>query len=404
MYHVSDIRPVISKIPNCMYDLPPEETHRGQTPAVSTAWNPADQSTREFSLDPGISDAAMEDGEFSLEEIFEVPPHVDLDRAVSALDGEEGRKIHRAVQEKSVDALAWYLPFHAHNVQWGIYVPASSLIYMANGPLNQLSCPVEVKVLLALRALHQHELFHFAVDYFCSQLECLTGLPCHKPGRALKDLNLGYNLLEEGLANAQMIRSFWRVPRSIDVPGKTDRLRHFVRKSPPGYRDGFELTALTRFRTHTQELAQAYASHVPVSDEIYTEGVDLVSLFPQWPIPPWRYCPVHISQDGQRLNIDESILLWFRQVDGPIHESSAFQRELVRMPASIQRKWSATRQRLAVSVQGAGLNFKLWRRDATGPIYSLRLPRGYRAHLQYDRASTQWSAIKIGTHKSMGHG
>ena len=404
MHNVYDIRSAISSIPDCMYDLPPEETHQGQSPAVSTLWSPEHQSDNESALDLRTSDNDLGEEDFSLEEILEIPPNVDLGRARSALDGDDGRKIQRAVQKKNVDALAWYLPFHAHNVQWGIYIPVSSLLYMALGPLDRLSCSFEVKILLAFRALHQHELFHFAVDYFCSQLECLTGRPCHKPGMALRDPTLGYNLIEEGLANAYMLRSFWRVPRRIDVAGKTDRLRYFVKKSPPGYQEGINWTTLSNFRMRTEELARDYADRVPDCNEIYIEGVDLVALFPQWPVAPWPYCPVHILRDGQRLNVDESILTWFRRVQGPIHESPGFQRALARMSVPIQKKWAATRNRLGISVQGQGLNFKLWHKDDKETIFSVRITYGCRAHLSYDRTSDLWTAIEIGGHKAMGHG
>ena len=73
---------------------------------------------------------------------------------------------------------------------------------MASEVLSSLSCHPGTKLLLAIRALHQHELYHFAVDYYCSQIEALTGKPCHSPGRNLRDRKLGYYPLEEGLANA----------------------------------------------------------------------------------------------------------------------------------------------------------------------------------------------------------
>jgi len=39
MYHISDIEPVINSIPECMYEASPEETHEGDTSAISKkAW------------------------------------------------------------------------------------------------------------------------------------------------------------------------------------------------------------------------------------------------------------------------------------------------------------------------------------------------------------------------------
>jgi hypothetical protein len=113
---------------------------------------------------------------------------------------------------------------------------------------------------------------------------------------------------------------------------------------------------------------------------------------------------VHIVNDGHRLNIDESVLIWFRQLEGSIDEIPRFQRQLECLPPKIQAKWAQTKNQLGQSTQARGLDFKLWEKDRQSSVYSVRLSRSHRVHLSYDRQIRRWSAIDVGPHKKMGHG
>jgi hypothetical protein len=66
------------------------------------------------------------------EELFEFGAEIDEDRLVEAFGGAEGEMIRRSIlQERGTDALAWYVTFHARGLQWGAYIPTSSLVYLA---------------------------------------------------------------------------------------------------------------------------------------------------------------------------------------------------------------------------------------------------------------------------------
>jgi hypothetical protein len=73
---------------------------------------------------------------------------------------------------------------------------------------DHLKTDWQTKVQLGFRALHQHELFHYAVDYMSAQWEAISEMPCYYPARKLK-ARIGYNPKEEMIANANKIRSFW---------------------------------------------------------------------------------------------------------------------------------------------------------------------------------------------------
>ena len=95
---------------------------------------------------------------------------------------------------------AFYVTFHVDGTQWGIYVPVSSILYLGLLFSTELHADWITCLKLGFRCLHQHELFHFATDYFASQLELLTGDPCSKPAQRLRDAKPGYIVLEEKLA------------------------------------------------------------------------------------------------------------------------------------------------------------------------------------------------------------
>src|SRR5262245_37786215 len=202
MKPVAALRPVLATIPDCLYELPPEEAPRGQGAAVSTLWDvggddlksvtnlPLDQLPDEEAHDLEADDLEAEPR--PLDEIFEFGADIDEDRLVQALGGTEGELIRRSVLlERGTDALAWYVTFHAPGAQWGVYIPTSSLLYMATQVFGRLKMDLESRIRIAFRALHQHELFHFAVDCMASQWEAFSGKPCHKPARALRDTARG---------------------------------------------------------------------------------------------------------------------------------------------------------------------------------------------------------------------
>src|SRR5262249_23289752 len=148
-----------------------------------------------------------------------------------------GEKIRQSAMLKGVDALAFYVTLHVTGAQWGIYIPVSSVLYLAVRFANETKADWSTCLKLAFRCLHQHELFHFTTDYFVTQLELLTGEPCFKPARRLRDPKLGYIVLEEKCANAQMSRALARPPASMRVPSRMSPLREFVRSQPAGYSD-----------------------------------------------------------------------------------------------------------------------------------------------------------------------
>jgi hypothetical protein len=266
-----------------------------------------------------------------------------------------------------------------------------------------LKVDLKTRIRIAFRALHQHELFHFAVDYMASQWEAISGKPCHKPARALRDRARGYIVLEEQLANASMVRSFWGGRSSLRARGRSDALRTFVRQQPPGYCDAERVVATAAFRDGCERLARAYISQIGGYDDSYLSAMDLMRIYPFTPSIDWRYCPIHVMDDGERLGLPPIDLGLFRTVAG-IGESDKFRKQLVRMPPAVQTAWERAKEILEINPHVGGLNFKLWERRPGEKIYSVRLNRSHRVHLGYRDDSRQWTALAVGGHQAMGHG
>ena len=115
----------------------------------------------------------------------------------------------------------------------------------------------------------------------------------------------------------------------------------------------------------------------------------------------WRYCPIHLVNDGARLGIAPDFLSFFGRIPA-IVESERFLKRLRDMTDSIQRAWERTKLKLALAIT-RGADFKPWPNGGSG-VYSVRLNDNYRAHIQRPNVGDTWTALDLGTHKEMGHG
>jgi hypothetical protein len=395
-------------VPDAFYDFDPQVAYEGMEKAVPL-WTDDSFSVTFSDLDSPQGRRAPEtqqidDGniEGSVEEIFEFGAEVDSEITKAALGGTSGEKIRQSVVEKGIDALAFYVTLHAKGVQWGIYVRISSILFLGSVFSKETQADWNTCLKLAFRCLHQHELFHFATDYFASQIELLIGEPCMKPAHALRDLDLGYVVLEEKCANAQMLRALERPPASLRAQHRMRALRQFVSFQPKGYCDAIQAKTRKDFEFICGALAQEYmwAIDVPTDN---LDAINYMALYPRWPSIDWRYCPVHIIHDEQRLNLSIIDILRFVNISA-IFETDRFTKQFSVMSKPLHSKWDKVKRQLQQSTSLPGLDFKFWERRGNEPVYSVRLDKGYRAHLRYNRNEQRWYADAVGDHKSMGHG
>jgi hypothetical protein len=404
MKMVEDIRRAIENIEGAVLDAPTELGKQGNVEGRVTLWD-AMNSYPPLKVQDPYDDGDPQFGNVpQAAELIEFGPERDPREVKRAMDGGVGDEIRRSVLKGGVDALAFYVSFHQRGTQWGIYIYPTSLLYMAATVFDLLPVDFDTKLRLSFRALHQHELYHFAVDYVASQLEGILVDPVYRPARSrLQDATAGYILLEEELANAHMIRTMRGGHKSTRVKSRTSALRQFVAKQPAGYADGGNSTANAVFERRSSELVRKYIETPEGYEQQVLPAVDLFRLFPFDPNIDWRDCPIHILHDEHRLGIDPLALGLFRQVCA-IQETSSFQRRFEGLPKQIRDKWAKTKEKIGQTTALPGLDFKPWRDEREGRVYSVRVDKGYRAHLRYAGQPPSWSAIEIGTHKELGHG
>lgn len=398
MKPASTLRAALAQfMPEALYRLPPEEAPRGTEEAVRV-FQPVG-NLREDQRPASLTDAGQDElpaDVRELEEMFEFGPEVA--EALPALGGAEAERVRQAVLAKGVEALGWYVPFHVIGVQWGIYIPIRSLAYVAGNVFSGVSADVATRIRLAFRMIHQHELYHFAVEYALTQLELILGIPLHVERKRLRDPTLGYIVSEERAANAWMLRSVRSAKRSMRQVGRARALRRFISAQPAGYRDAAEIVEEGAFRAACRGLVLEYLPFE--SQELKQNNLDW--LFPISPRIDWRQCPVHIIDDSKRLVFAPRAFDLFPYVRGIVRTES-FQAALRRLPRPLQKAWEKTERILGSSTAIGGLNFKLWERRPSGRVYAVRVSDSCRAHLRYDEKGI-WFAEEIGMHAAMGHG
>lgn len=399
MRRITRIRDALEEINGALKDRSPEDGPSGDEQALSdsvrTLWRGEDQG--DFTVDAEIQLGRREEssleGEF--EPIFQLPPAIE--NGVPKLGGNQEALIAQDVLLHGMDALGWYGSFHVRGRQWGIYVKVSGLLYLVQNAFAGLDVEPVAKIRLAFRAILDHELFHFATDYAISQTELAVHHAWWVPFKAS-----GHDReQEEKLANAYMLRRFRTGPK---LQGKQEALRFFTTQQPAGYKDAHKVKS-NDWRDELAKLASEYGAIWAVDS--YSEGTvfgdayDWEAQFPIRPAVDWRYCPIHLVDDSQRIGLPEGWLEPFSCLEW-IKEGATFKKQLSQLSLVLQKAWERTKQKLRTSIT-SGCDFKPWPRGGAD-TWSCRVGDNFRVHLRHDRAGGFWEAVAIGSHKAMGHG
>ncbi len=150
----------------------------------------------------------------------------------------------------SVDALAWYAPFHRFGFSWGIYIYESSIIDIA----GQIGTYLKPGVILrpgitqqlsrmALSILYLHEAFHHKIESFATRLEVVRRQKVFLPYRQnVYQTFLGTDeLMEEALACTEMCmrlkeKTYRRGISKSVYEATIEMLDAWIPTLPPGYR------------------------------------------------------------------------------------------------------------------------------------------------------------------------
>jgi hypothetical protein len=400
MERVTNLRDALSEIDGALRDTPEHERRaRGEIAVLQEPLGEV-QSLREA---PAIEEPPTDDEQGIGADpliIAELPPEVERDDAAPLISPEDAEEIATRVSVQGTEALGWYVTFHQTAYQWGAYVSADGLRFLADpihGVFGRLNLSPRRRIELACQTILRHELMHFAVDYMASQWEIATGSCCFWPARKLRDPNLGHAPLEEELANSYMLRGFRFPSALLREPGAYRALSDFVSTMPPGYRDCIKNDSKSAFEAVLEVqscdfencLERTYTAPFPI-------GFDHLSLYPSLRPIDWRYCTILLDIGRQAVPISLRIITSISMID----ESPRFRRSIQQMDNTVRRGWDRAKKKLRISTQIPGLDFKPWKQD----VFSVRVNDSVRAHLRIARETGEWVAEAIGPHKEMGHG
>lgn len=295
-----------------------------------------------------------------------------------------------------VDALAWYHPFHVSPDEWGIYVPETSVHYVAERWFNpQMNRPR--RIALALDTLLAHEIIHHVCEYAVAQYELLLKAACWRVSRKrLRDAGLDWFDDEEALANAHAVRCLTQTESAATVR----RVHQALLDSPRGYRDFPNALDDDGFDDHLLEVLRHNVG-VPALDletGFLEPAFEALAPYPDVDEALER-CPIYMIEDAGRFGLPPltpRLITCIPRID----ETSRFQSMLRKLDHRRQEEWTRVKAELAVAVP-AYPRFKKLKGRLSG-LFGVRLGDGFRAHLR-PADDGVWLAVEVGSHTAMGH-
>lgn len=424
MQPISNILAGLKEIEGALGDSPTGHGYRDINPnwRVTAVWRGRENPKQmDMPVWPDAEEEGEDDSGSARIPDFDPVIETDLEAGEFApnLDNAEGEAIRQQVKSGGMEALGWYVPFHnasqmvyrilrsgGDEAGWGVYVPVSGMAVLAMDAFGAMPVPLATKFQMAFHAILNHELFHFATEYAVAQAELAQREPWYLPARWIFQKGVPpYSTTEEMLANAYMLRAFRTMKPTLRARGKQEALKRFSQGQPPGYRDGWRVKR-GDWPDALHGLAQAYGSHSKsgaANTNLWdpSKGYDWEAQFPVRPRIDWRFCPIHVVDDGAMLGIPPGWLSFFSRLTA-IDETEKFRDQFHSLSPPIQRAWVRVKERLKVAIT-RGADFKKWEQE--GPdVYSVRVNDNFRAHLRHRNPPGDWLALKIGNHKEMGHG
>ena len=161
------------------------------------------------------------------------------------------QQIRESVQQKGVDALAWYQPFHSYGRRWGIYLLANGIAYVAHEIMlahraGSTTFRRRDAVRAAIEALLRHEESHFEVEVYASGLEVNLCRPVYLPYRRYFG-RTGDFCREESLANRRMVDHGWAKKPHLGGHVTKDAIEALADMGPRDYSLWREYVAGTSF-------------------------------------------------------------------------------------------------------------------------------------------------------------
>lgn len=310
-----------------------------------------------------------------------------LDGSVSneSLSDEERGRLGGGIQQHGFEALAFYKSFRYRSNKpgedkWGIFYLAKGLQFVEELIDHYTGSGVQASG-LAHKFLKAHEMYHFSVDAVALTVEPPLSKHLYLPyRRAYRRYSL--HCVEEALANRKAWA--WAENENRQFSGLLEFAEDFMDSQPNAYsrycEDPIVLGSELAENLISQNFGKGGSSHLA------NWANEMPSKFsyrvPEYIIP--HVCPSDFVSKALIIpKVDE--------IDDSKLASG--------LPSELKRKWERTKDKLLSCPALRGLNFKPWKPPG---VWSVRVDKGYRAHLEYS-SEGKWKAIEIGTHDKMGH-
>jgi DNA-binding MarR family transcriptional regulator len=230
-------------------------------------------------------------------------------------------------------------------VQHGVHIPIEGIIAFVLHAFPEVDVPLERKLQFALHAIVRHELFHFNVDCMTANWELATGAAVYWKGLDRYRKPYGYVELEEGLANAYMLRGFKYPTRLLaNSGGAYQALKRFCARQPAGYKDAARYVKtrghyLDSFFGASFELSEMY-QHESREEWRSPETLDALIFYPDLKRIDWTRCPIVILDDHDLRGALGLEISNFQMVEF-IEETDGFRRSLSKLDRRLQQLWTA---------------------------------------------------------------
>jgi len=155
------------------------------------------------------------------------------------------------IEQGGTEAIAFYMPFHYDHqpLPWGIYFYRNRVEALAHKIMSSHSAPFRNAMNSLIRLVTHHELFHFSVELFATNIERITNSAiycpyshyvynhpstdaCHPVEEALANTSAFFNFMKEG----------W-----FDYVFDEQWVRQFLSRQPNGYCDWISYSTRRQF-------------------------------------------------------------------------------------------------------------------------------------------------------------
>jgi hypothetical protein len=279
----------------------------------------------------------------------------------NGISDEEFQRTDEAVSEMGIEALAWYIPYHASPRHWGIYMLRSTPEYIKRAIL-----PHDPKWDRSdsVRFVIDHEIFHFHEEMAASHYEVIQESPCYLR-------HVAYDTRSEALANANAVS---RTKRFRGHKG----LYEFMLRQPPGYRDFKAFIPAEKFRDGLREQFQDLCPTAEFGEMLY----DIKRIV--YNVNDIPYYIVHNCQHALTPLARISV----------IEETETFKKSLEKLGGNFAEKWQKAVAKICQDVRCRGAHLE----KITGELFTVRVDRGIRAIIRLTPTTGTYEALDIGTH------